>query len=111
MKRKLAAIAAVVALSIGLAAAPSPAEANSKKDRLYITMVKSESDLARYGTDRQLVRMGKAVCKTFDSGVTLRELVAAMTPTLTDRDSEDLFAATVAAAVVVYCPRHERLMK
>jgi hypothetical protein len=52
--------------------------------------------------------MGKNVCKTFDSGVSLFTLVAAMQPSLTDRDSEDLFAATVAAAVVVYCPKHEK---
>jgi hypothetical protein len=108
MKRKWAAITLAVALAVGVAVIPTPAEANSKKDRMYVTLVKSHSELAHYGSEKQLIRMGKNVCKTFDSGVSLRTLVAAMQPSLTNRDSEDLFAATVAAAVVVYCPKHEK---
>lgn len=109
MKKKWLAIATAVALSVGLAAAPS--EANSKKDRTYVALVKSYSDLANYGSDRQLIKMGKQVCKTFDTGLTLYEILSYMTSTLDTPEAEDLFAATVAAAVVVYCPKHENKLR
>lgn len=104
------AVALAVALAVGLTAAPAQAQSTSK-DRTYLYMVKTYSSLANLGTDRQLIKMGKTVCKVFDGGATLLQLVAGVLPTLKTTDAEDLFSATTAAAVTIYCPRHSKKLR
>lgn len=105
MKKKWLAIATAVALSVGLAAAPAEAQTTSK-DRQYLALVKSHANTNGV-SNRSLIKMGKQVCKTFDAGATLYEIVEAIADSATDEEISTLFAATIAAGVIVYCPRHE----
>lgn len=104
MKRMAAGIIAI-ALAVGMTAAPAQAQSTSK-DRKYLALVKGYVS-TKGASDRQLVRMGKQVCKTFDAGATLYDIAEAVVESATTPQLEKLFAASIAAAVIVYCPEYQ----
>lgn len=103
--KRVGAAAIAIALAVGLTAAPAQAQSTSK-DRQYLALVKSYANTSG-ASNRQLVRMGKQVCKTFDAGATLYDIVEVVVETATNERMEKVFAASIAAAVVIYCPRHQ----
>jgi hypothetical protein len=105
-KRFLGSVTAVVsaaALSLTLVApaANAAAPTNAKKDKSYVSWVRSNSDDFDYTSRKQLVRTAKAACRALRSGATGYELIEA---SLDSGISDDGIAALLSGAVVYYCP-------
>lgn len=103
--KKIAAIAAAVALTIAGAIAVAPAvSAGPKDDALFVKLVKKEAPELKAVSSRQLIKTAKQTCSFLRSGFTILEAVE-----LAEEAglSQNAGMSIVAGAIVFYCPEQE----
>jgi hypothetical protein len=86
--------------------------ATMQKDQAFVDAVHSQaSDISQYRTDTQLIRLGRAACDGFSSGVSYEQLadrlaVSESSASLPSVPAEDL-GTVITAAVQIFCPKYE----
>jgi hypothetical protein len=89
--------------------------AGQAADQAFVNAVHSQaSDISRYRNDTQLIRLGRAVCDGFASGVSYQQLADRMVVTessgsLPAVPAEDL-GTVITAAVQIFCPKYQNLV-
>lgn len=104
-------VAALLGLTLaGCGAGESPA--NQAADRQFVQSVKTSApDVNEYRNDTQLIRLGRAACAGFDSGVSYEQLAdrLALREGAKPLPSQDL-GAVITSAVNTYCPKFANLV-
>jgi Protein of unknown function (DUF732) len=77
----------------------------SDSDAAFLQVVRQRPVFARTD-DNTLISMGHLVCRALDSGVTVQQLAAEASPTVSPYDAGWLLGSSV----VVYCPAHSGLL-
>jgi hypothetical protein len=107
---RLAAGAGLGLLLVGCGAARSAA-ANEQDQRFVQSVESAAPDVGHYRNDTQLIRLGKAACAGFESGVSYQQLAdrLVLTEGSNPLPSEDL-GAVITSAVNTYCPKYDDLV-
>lgn len=98
-------------LLLGCGAAQS--EAARQKNQRFVESVESAApDVSHYRNDTQLIRLGKAACAGFESGVSYQQLAdrLVLSEGSNPLPSEDL-GAVITAAVNTYCPKYDSMVQ
>lgn len=83
-----------------------------QEDQRFVQSVQSAApDVNRYRNDTQLIRLGKAACAGFESGVSYQQLAdrLILSEGSNPLPSEDL-GAVITSAVNTYCPKYDNLV-
>ena len=103
--KKIAAVAAAVALAVVGAVAVAPAaSAGPKDDALFVKLVKADAPELKPVSSRTLIKTAKATCQYLRAGFTILDAVD-----LAENSGVSQTAAMslVAGAIVFYCPEQE----
>jgi Protein of unknown function (DUF732) len=106
-------LAAGALLSLGLlGCGGGPSAATSHQDQQFVDSVLSAApDIGHYRNDTQLIRLGRAACEGFASGVSYEQLAdrLALSEGSNPLPSEDL-GTVITSAVQSFCPKYEDLV-
>lgn len=97
-------------LLMGCGGGQSPAA--KQADQEFVNSVDSAApDVSHYRNATQLIRLGKAACAGFDSGVTYQQLAdrLLLTEGPNPLPAEDL-GTVITSAVDTYCPKYQNLV-
>jgi hypothetical protein len=89
-----------------------PSVATQQEDQAFVNAVHSQaSDISQYRNDTQLIRLGRAACDGFASGVSYEQLadrlaVSESSASLPSVPAEDL-GTVITAAVQTFCPQYQ----
>lgn len=99
-------------------AAPTTTEATvpQKKTQLnkydeYLSKVRNFSGQANSWSDNDLIEMGHLVCKAFDAGSSLTDVIGVFSNNSSGSYDDELFAATILGSVMYICPEHEAMVQ
>lgn len=106
-------MALTASLALGLAACGGGESAAAQaRDREFVQSVKTSApDVNDYRNNTQLIRLGRAACAGFDSGVSYLQLAdrLVITEGSNPLPSQDL-GVVITSAVNVYCPKFADLV-
>lgn len=103
---RLAATATLGLLLLGCGAGNTAAA--RQKDQEFVQSVESAApDISSYRDDTQLIRLGKAACAGFETGVSYQQLAdrLILSEGTNPLPSEDL-GVVISSAVNTYCPKY-----
>lgn len=102
-----------VALALGSGGCGSgPSPATQQQNQQFVdSVVSAAPDVGHYRSDTQLIRLGRAACEGFASGVSYQQLAdrLAVTEGSNPLPPEDL-GAVINAAVQAFCPKYQNLV-
>ena len=90
----------------------TPSAASKQQDQQFLDQVDSAApDASHYRSNTALIRLGRAACDGFSSGVTYEELAdrLALSEGPNSLPAEDL-GTVITSAVEVFCPKYEDLV-
>ncbi|MCL2394347.1 MAG: DUF732 domain-containing protein [Acidimicrobiaceae bacterium] len=114
MRRNVVRLAATALLGLFLVGCGAgQSEAAKQRDQQFVQSVESAApDVGHYRNDTQLIRLGKAVCTGFATGVSYQQLAdrLILSEGSNPLPSEDL-GAVISSAVNTYCPKYDGRVK
>lgn len=88
--------------------APEDYDVNPSDDYGYLAAIKSiDNQVLAYGSDNELLKMGRGACNALDSGETVSSLARRLGATQDTTEGEQAAAAVIAGAVIYLCPEYK----